>query len=380
MSFGAAGVAYGMLRLAGARLQPELTATADAWLLRARRATATADAFANEGMDVRPETIGPISPYHTLSGVHLVGALLADAMADGPAVDAGVEAFLDASAVPCSGRDVTLGRAGTALASLLALEGLTQLGDEPRQGLRACAEARVVQLWAELPPAETVANSSSWPNLGVAHGWAGLLYVTLRWLASLEEPGAHPLAESVRSRLEELAGCAWPSGRGMALPWRDRPGPSETSMPGWCNGAAGLVHVGCEARRVLGDERYLELAERAAWQAWESESLAIDLCCGLGGRAYALLELHRCGGGAAWRRKAERLALGAVRAAPEQRNAEHPRHSLLKGELGLALLCADLERPEVAAMPFFGREPLAIHHGQGGIERPGSRSGLQEEP
>jgi hypothetical protein len=38
------------------------------------------------------------------------------------------------------------------------------------------------------------------------------------------------------------------------------------------------------------------------------------------------------------------------------RGAEHPRHSLYKGDLGLALLIADLDQPGAAAMPMFAPE------------------------
>ena len=44
-------------------------------------------------------------------------------------------------------------------------------------------------------------------------------------------------------------------------------------MPGWCNGTAGYVHVWVLAHQALGDERYLRLAERAAWNAFEEAGL-----------------------------------------------------------------------------------------------------------
>jgi eukaryotic-like serine/threonine-protein kinase len=50
------------------------------------------------------------------------------------------------------------------------------------------------------------------------------------------------------------------------------------------------------------------------------------------------------------------LAERAVRVAPQLRTSDHPRHSLYKGELGLALLIADLDKPQSAAMPMFGSE------------------------
>jgi len=57
-----------------------------------------------------------------------------------------------------------------------------------------------------------------------------------------------------------------------------------------------------------------------------------------------------------WIDQARALAERAVQTATQLRTADHPRHSLYKGELGLALLIADLEQPQTAAMPMFGSE------------------------
>jgi len=127
-------------------------------------------------------------------------------------------------------------------------------------------------------------------------------------------------------------------------------------MPGWCNGSAGMVHLACIAHRTLGDDRLAELAEVAAWHAWEGGEGPVDLCCGYAGRAYALLELHRQGGSPKWLDRARVLAERATKIAPQLRSDEHPRHSLYKGELGLVLLIADLAEPRAAAMPMFASE------------------------
>ena len=127
-------------------------------------------------------------------------------------------------------------------------------------------------------------------------------------------------------------------------------------MGGWCNGAAGMVHLATLAYRLTGDSALLEMGESAAWQAWEGGEGPVDLCCGFAGRAYALLEQHRSTGDPAWLGRARRLAERAIEVAPQLRSADHPRHSLYKGELGLALLIVDLERPDLATMPLFGPE------------------------
>ena len=78
-----------------------------------------------------------------------------------------------------------------------------------------------------------------------------------------------------------------------------------------------------------------------------------DLCCGLAGRAYALLNLHRAGGDRLWLARARDLAGQAVTSVRE--NALR-RDSLYKGDIGVAALIADLDRPDDAAMPFYDRD------------------------
>jgi len=117
------------------------------------------------------------------------------------------------------------------------------------------------------------------------------------------------------------------------------------------------------ASRTLSDPAFLEIAERAAWNAWESEDGYPDLCCGLAGRAYSLLNLYQHDAGEVWLHRAITLVRRALEAAPR---LSAPRNSLYKGELGVALLACDIERPDGACMPFFASEgwpaPLVERH------------------
>jgi serine/threonine-protein kinase len=125
-------------------------------------------------------------------------------------------------------------------------------------------------------------------------------------------------------------------------------------MPGWCHGSAGYVFLWTQAYERLKDEEFLLLAEQAAWNAWEEPKGNIpNLCCGLAGRAYSLLNLYKLTGQQDWLRRAKRLASAATDLG---KLPEYPAESLYKGDLGVALLMFDLERPETSAMPFFERE------------------------
>jgi serine/threonine-protein kinase len=89
----------------------------------------------------------------------------------------------------------------------------------------------------------------------------------------------------------------------------------------------------------------------AAWAAWEAKDRTASLCCGLAGRAYGLLALHQATGVRAWLARARDLAAGAAALIREQAS---PRDSLFRGEPGIAVLAAEIDRPELAAMPLFG--------------------------
>jgi serine/threonine-protein kinase len=123
-------------------------------------------------------------------------------------------------------------------------------------------------------------------------------------------------------------------------------------MPGWCNGSAGQVYLWAQAFRVFGDEQYLELAEKSAWNAWE-ESYTIDgLCCGRSGATYTMAHLHQLTGERGWWDKARDFAGRAIGSAKVSPFTE----SLYKGTVGVALSAADLLRPHTASMPVFELE------------------------
>ena len=150
-------------------------------------------------------------------------------------------------------------------------------------------------------------------------------------------------------RLHEHAAQKTPSGRGAF--WRITVGgPAHNMMPGWCNGSAGHVFLYTLAHRLFGDEQWLELAELSAWNTWDQSRGSSTLCCGTAGRAYALLNLYKHTGATQWLSRARQLANHAAASAAETAQRSN---TLWKGELGVAVLIADLASPENARMPFF---------------------------
>jgi predicted Ser/Thr protein kinase len=353
---GAAGIAYALYRIALAREDAHLLSAADLWAARA--ASEPGEAAFYDGGELTAKTVGRVSPYYAATGPPIVQALVAHALGEPAALARALEGFLLAAREPSAGRDLTLGRSGLLLAAALLVRILPAGFDAGP--LRQLGEELLAGLWTELDAQPALDDLAERPNLGIAHGWAGYLYATLRWCRAIGSP---PPA-AVARRLAELGGRAEPLGRGLRWRWYGgedgRARRDAGSMPGWCNGSAGFVHLFTLAHEMLGDPRSMALAEGAAWNAWESADGNGNLCCGLVGRAYALLNFRRHAGetgGAVWLARARELV---QRAAADLSWAAESPDSLYRGELGLAVLAADLARPEGAAMPFFEDEGWTV--------------------
>ena len=349
INYGAAGVAMGMLSIAHAEGAARPMILAQTWLRRAFAQANRDDAFYNADIEITPRTVGAASPYHSVAGLHAVAALLARSVGD---VDWQIEAtadFLTASKTGHAGLDLTLGKSSTLLGAALLLDALPKTPGIDATPLLASGNDLVAELWDALARRPSIADADI-EYLGIAHGWAGFLYATMTWC----KIAGTPLPSEIEQRLIELAAFARPTGRGLTWPWTLGGEGSRVTMPGWCNGSSGYVFLWTLAEEMMPARgRYLDLATGAAWDAWDAADATLSLCCGLGGRSYALLNLYRATNDAAWLDRARRLAL---RAATRGSSPPERAQCLWKGELGMAVLASDLERPEDARMPFF--EPM----------------------
>jgi eukaryotic-like serine/threonine-protein kinase len=353
VAYGSAGLAYGLCRLACVHGDGELLALADAWCERSLRTSSQDSAFWNDELDVTAEWVGPQSLHHGPLGVYVVAALTASARSDGRSQDLALDRFLELARQPGRFLDLVGGLAG-------ALLGCALLWDaEParRPDLSEAAGGLLRLLQERFAGYRPIGTSPELPYLGIAHGWAGLLYAAITWLLV----SGQECPDALVNRLEELAALGRPTGRG--LQWSRRV-PASTDdqafAASWCNGSAGYVFLWTQAHRVTRDSRYLELAEGAAWHTWEGGTPNPNLCCGMAGRAYALLNFYRACGDASWLRRAEGIMedAAAVVDLPDAKNLrDHWRiGSLYKGDVALALLATDLLRPEDARMPLFEPE------------------------
>jgi serine/threonine protein kinase len=360
LSYGSAGIAYALYRIACSRDDGRLLSSADLWITRAVREIERSDAFYNAEIDVTPESVGRVSPFHTGSGVYAVQLLIARAQGELLTQQIAMDGYLSAvRAFSCESLDITLGRSGTLLGAaflLHAVKGCKYLDSTP---LLDFGNDMLGEIWSELDTFRPIRECKQIAYSGAAHGWAGILFTTLTWCTVSGTP--HP--GNLEERLAQLAGMAERSGRGLRWKWSIRQSgnipPGEAYMPGWCNGTAGFLHLWTLALRVLGSPEYARLAEGAALDCWESESPIGNLCCGFAGQAYGLLNMYKNSGDIAWMHRAQALTERAARSLrampsmdPQQALIFRP-DSLYKGELGVALLAEELRRPKYAAMPFF---------------------------
>lgn len=346
VAYGSAGLAAALHHVALLRDDGGTMRLADEWVLRATAGASHPDAFHDAGLDITDAVIGPVTPFHRVSGVHAVQALISQSLADVGSRQGAVDAFVRHSHAPGDGFDLTLGRTGSFLIAALLLEAMRGEEHVDLGALTSLGAETLAGLWRWLDSLAPVAEARELPLLGIAHGWSGMLLATLRWCRA-----AHvDLPPAIGARLDQVAGLARAEGDALWWPWSTS---AQSSMRGWCNGSAGVVHLWIEAHTALADERWLRLAEGAARHATVIDHRLPQLCCGLAGQAYAALAMYRHTGEAEWLRKGRDLAEAAATVASLARDDCTPG-SLHKGELGVAALAADLERPEEATMPFFG--------------------------
>lgn len=360
VNYGAAGFAYALYRMSSAGEDAELLALADAWAKRALRQIGEEGAFVNSEIGITPETLGHTSLYHSPAGVYAVQAMIAQAYGDTLQQQMAISAFIEASRKPTPRFDVTSGCAGTLLGCAFLLRGIQGSCNPemlPVADLRSLGSEISRDLWSILASYGPIRESKELSNLGAAHGWAGMLYAILCWCDVSDDP----LPANIADRLQQLGAYAEPIGRGLGWPWDTTREMDQQGgyMPGWCNGTAGYVFLWTQAHKLLGDPAYLAWAEGAAWNAWEIASPLGNLCCGMAGQAYALLNLYRHTSETVWLSRARDAAGCAVVANNEASTRSDYKElflrpeSLYKGELGIAVLAADLERPEHACMPLF---------------------------
>ena len=344
VNYGDAGIAYMFYRMALIESNPELLAVADIWVNHAMDYIENEEAaFYAKEIDITKNTVGEISIYHTASGVHLMQALVSKAFGQHNRYYAGVSNFMAASSKVCNNPDLTLGKSSILVGSAILIE---QMNDEQtlKEQLIDFGNRIVKDIWDVLQTYTAISANEAVNYRGIAHGWAGILYATLRWCAQSNTV----LPDSFYKRVDELISL------GIAekdyLRWNITAG-NAASWTGWCHGSAGYTFLWCAMYTYSKDEKYLELAQKTARHfLTETGVTNVSLCCGLSGECYALLRLFNITKNEYYLLEAKNKAKKILHNVytPDARN-----NSLYKGDIGAAVLLTELNKPCYARMPLF---------------------------
>lgn len=352
VGYGRAGIAHALYRIACAGDDPQLLAQADAWSLSAVRRADQEGAFTNDEIGVTNKLVGKVSTLFGPPGPPAVQALVAGAMGDSTTRANAVTSFISLASEQSESSDATLGLAGILVTGAM-LGNAAGAGSAESAALKDLGNGVLGTLWESIDDHPPIGDDGPVRYLGIAHGWAGFLYATLQWCGS----SGTDLPTNTGRRLDELAACAEQIGKGLRWPSERYPGQAPQArnyMSGWCHGTAGFTLLWNLAHRTLKEDRYLSLAQGAARYTWEDPDGYPSLCCGLAGRSYALLDSYQRSGDPTWVDRAWTLADRAIQRSPAV--PANMRHSLYKGEVGIATLIHDLARPESARFPFFQTE------------------------
>ncbi|MBV8827821.1 MAG: protein kinase, partial [Acidobacteriaceae bacterium] len=212
LTYGSAGIAYGLLRMACVREDPALLSLADLWAARATQHVTVPGAFYSDQIEITPEVVGKISPYHTASGIHAVQALIASAMGDVVGQQNALDEFIAAvNASECENLDVTLGRSGVLLVASLLLNAVSGNALVTPASLIALGDKLSTEIWSELQTLPPIREGRHIRYSGAAHGWCGILYALLCWSRSHETK----LPVDFEERLVQLGALAQHVGRSV---------------------------------------------------------------------------------------------------------------------------------------------------------------------
>lgn len=345
VNYGSAGIAYMFHRVSCARQDPSLASLADIWINRASQFDRDpANCFYSSTLGISSETVGNISLYHSPTGVHLTQALIGIASGNKNIVLKSVNQFLDAACKPSDKIDLVLGKAGVLNGCSLLFRELRIHNAFQTGRIETLSDSIMLELWERLDSVKPMDQPNEIDYFGIAHGWAGFLYATLKWcrIAKRELPS------KFLTRMEELIGCAvednnsiyWPHSLSNKMGWH-----------GWCNGSAGHVFLWLLCYQYFKDEKFLQIAEGLSnhFNA-QPHGNNCNLCCGMAGQAYAMLALYKVTGDTRHLETVQGIKRMLLRnlSSSQLRN-----NSLYKGEVGLGVLFSESENPAFALMPLF---------------------------
>jgi len=308
---GAAGVAFALWRASALLDDPDLLAQADDWRARAVAESAWPRAFSGDGTEARRDSL-----FSGEAGVHFVSALVSGSLDAQAARDDSLQALARSAPAPDASLEFLDGAAGhlaaySMLVSEIEAPGAKQSGSEMAR--------RIVG--AAFKNGDGSAPWKDMPSFAFARGRAGVYFSLIQWA----DASGEPLPDWFLPGLKSFARAG-------------REGGDPRFSASWCGGAAGLALLWTKAFEHFKDEIFRDAALKAAEEAAGGADALSDLCCGSGGRAYALLAASRLDARGPWKDRAVHLASLSL----DRRARAASADSLLKGQAGLLCLALDI--------------------------------------
>lgn len=357
---GAAGVAAAFWLSARGRHGAQNRTQARRWLVAASRGSRTRDALELPGSG---EASVAGSLYYGADGIQFLRLAVAHAAAAGDNTRGAFDRSLRSFVERCRGRrsgpsELVHGVAGYLTALVLLY--------------RATGDARILGVADELAHdlLERAGGGAGWarsPHLGFAHGRAGISHALLGWSALPDRE----LPAAFFRHLDRLARDLRQRGMAGALGSSDATG--RALERSWCNGASGHVLHWARAYERTSDATYLREARAAArLVSTRTDATPGNLCCGLGGRAYALLAMDRIEPERGWLERA--IAMGCLAASAMVDGSGPWPNGLYKGYPGLVCLEHELAADRADRVGFPLVEGPAVPARTGGRGTRGQRT------
>jgi eukaryotic-like serine/threonine-protein kinase len=342
--FGAAGLAYALLKCAERDDDFAPLGDADIWISRAKNAKGP-HAFTNDSIGITDKIATIHSLHYGRIGVCICEIMIACSRWDSRIINTCISEIYELAANISEDFDFMSGKPGVLVGCVLILKAIpNDLLIPSKVLIEQTGQLLSQDLIKKLQLSGPISESKLIANYGIAHGWAGLLFSLLRWTQHIK---AAP-SVILKDYLYEIASIAIYSENGHY--WPDTIDNSTKVNPlsaSWCRGASGFVHLFGLAYEIYGDSYFLEISISAADYAFAAPQNGASLCCGDAGLAYAQLYMFQLLKDPMYIDRAKALANRAMNVQLQS------ICSLYKGQLGLNLLTLDLMTPERAKMPFF---------------------------
>jgi serine/threonine protein kinase len=332
--------ALAALALASARNQPDYLDSALIWASHARRLRRKSHTFHSE-LKRSTERIVPYfvgaACLHQFPLIVDLALLAVDYSASGDlSVDDRLLESIDLEIAQTERWDFTSGHAGL-LNALCYFERI----DFPDQRLHQRGE-RLFQLVFQRLSASSLLHPSL-PQLGMAHGIAGAWYAALQWVLITNSEISASVDDAFGRFCDHL-----PIEQGIERSTSD--GPEVSSVSWWCNGLSGILGLLSLAGPLAGGEGRRHLIQSLGATIASQSPMVNHLCCGKAGQALALLQAHRITGETTFLDAAHTALIMAAK--PDGGAVSDA--SILKGELGIALVSEAAHRADSFYVPFLG--------------------------